>query len=170
MNTDLKASVWRQFGAAIDMLDDAIGLCPDPLWTAAVWPDDEDVRYGQFWYVATHTVVWLDLFLTGSGQGFQPPPPFVRGALPDEPYTQEQVRGYLAQCRDKARAMTEGLTDEQAGRRCTFSWFEPTYLELQLYNMRHVMEHAAHLGYFLGRQGVAGVDWVSQARGSAERR
>jgi hypothetical protein len=43
---------------------------------------------------------------------------------------------------------------------------EPTFLELQLYCMRHVMEHAGQLAYFLGQKGVTGMDWVSQARES----
>lgn len=164
MDTNLKTSLWKQFGAAIDTLDDAIMLCPDNLWTAVVWKDDEDARYGQFWYIATHTLVWLDLYLTGTAEGFAPPAPFSRSALPDQPYTKDQVRAYLARCRGKCRATIEGLTDERARQLCRFNWMEPTFLELQLYCMRHVMEHAGQLGYFLGQNNVAGIDWVSQAR------
>ncbi len=164
MDERLKRSLWRQYGAAIDTLADAIDMCPEALWTAAVWPDEEDERFGQFWFVAYHTVFWLDLFLTGSPEGFAPPPPFVRGRLPDEPYSHERVRAYLAECREKCRAAVAGLTEERAWRPCPFSWMEPSYLELQLYCTRHIMEHAGQLGYFLGRNGVVGVDWVSMAR------
>jgi hypothetical protein len=31
MNTNLKASLWHQFGAAIDMLESALVACPDDL-------------------------------------------------------------------------------------------------------------------------------------------
>jgi hypothetical protein len=58
----------------------------------------------------------------------------------------------------------EGLTDEQAYRVCKFNWMEPTFLELQLYSMRHVQEHAAQLNLVLGQQGVSGQDWVAKAR------
>ena len=34
--------VWTQYGAAIDMLEDAIRLCPDPLWRASLWKDTDD--------------------------------------------------------------------------------------------------------------------------------
>ena len=164
MDTHLKTSLWNQYGAAIDTLDDAIGLCPDHLWTAVVWQDDEDARFGQFWFVAYHTLFWLDLFLTGSSEGFLPPPPFIRGRLPDEPYAKDQVRAYLGHGREKCRVTIEALTDERAQQRCPFPWMEPTFLELQLYCMRHIMEHAGQLGYFLGQQGVTGMDWVSGAR------
>ena len=38
----------QQYGASIDMLSDAIKLCPDHLWTGTLWKDTEDARYGQF--------------------------------------------------------------------------------------------------------------------------
>lgn len=162
-----KSALWQQFGAAIDMLDDAIRLCPAEVWTAVVWEDADDARYGHFWYIAYHTVSWLDLFLTGTREGFTPPPPFIRGALPDQPYTLDQVRGYLAQCRRKSEAIFAALTAEQAAQRCKFEWMELSFLELQLYSMRHIQEHAAQLNYILGQQQVAGLDWVAQARTTA---
>jgi uncharacterized damage-inducible protein DinB len=164
MDITTKNGLWQQFGAAIDMLDDAISMCPDHLWTASLWDDEDDPRYGQFWYIAAHTLSWLDLFLTGSREGFTPPPPFIRGALPEQPYSKEDVNAYLRQCRQKCQAAIEGLTDEKARQVCTFPWMEPTYLELQLYSMRHVQEHAAQLNLVLGQHGVTGQDWVPYAR------
>ena len=41
---------------------------------------------------------------------------------------------------------------------------EPTFVELQLYSMRHVQEHAAQLNLVLGQHGVTGQDWVPKAR------
>lgn len=168
MDTTLKTSIWQQFGAAIDTLDDAISACPDPLWTAVLWSDSEDARYGQFWFAAYHTVFWLDLFLTGASEGFLPPPPFKRGVLPENPYTKDDVRTYLKDCRHKARAAIEALTDDKARQVCRFEWMEPTYLELQLYSMRHIQEHAAQLAFYLGQNSVSSPDWVAKARDSAE--
>jgi hypothetical protein len=167
METILKTGVWQQFGAALDMFSDAIDLCPDELWTAVLWKDEEDVRYGQFWFIASHTLTWLDLFLTGSSEGFLPPPPFLRGRLPDTPYTKADIRTYLNQCRQKAQATIEGLTDEAAYRVCKFDWMEPTFLELQLYSMRHIQEHGAQLNLFLGQHDITGMDWVAKARDKA---
>ena len=164
MAVDYKTFLWNQYGAALDMLEDAIQLCPDHLWTMALWQDDEDARYGQFWFVAYHTIFWSNLFLTGKREDFLPPPPFVRGRLPEDPYPKEQVLSYLSQCRRKCRATLDGLTDERAQATCVFSWMEPSFLELQMYAMRHVQEHAAQLSLALGQQGVAGFDWVATAR------
>ena len=167
MDTILKTSIWQQFGAALDTLDEAIIACPDSLWTAAMWDDEDDPRYGQVWYIAYHTLVWLDLFLTGSSKGFLPPPPFVRGVMPEKPYTKEEIFTYLMHCRQASKAAIEGLTDERAYQVCKFDWMEPTYLELQLYSMRHIQEHAAHLSFFLGRNGITAPEWIAKAKDSA---
>ena len=164
MKVDWRENLWHQFGAAIDMLDDAIRLCPDHLWTVVLWQDPDDERYGQFWFVAYHTLFWLDLFLTGSREGFTPPAPFIRGALPEQPYTKDQIKAYLRDCRAKCQALIAGLTDEKAQQRCVFEWMEPSFLELQLYSMRHVAEHAAQLSLVLGQHGVTGFDWIASAR------
>ena len=164
MNSEWRTSLWKQFGAAIDMLEDAIRLCPDPLWTVALWKNPEDERYGQFWFVAYHALRWLDVFLAGSKQGFVPPAPFLPRGLPEQPYPKEQVLAYLHACRTKCQAAITGLTDEKAGQRCVFEWMEVSYLELQMYNMRHVQEHAAQLSLALGQHDVTGMDWVASAR------
>ena len=164
MDTSLKTMIWQQYGAAIDMLDDAISFCPEHLWTAVLWKDPDDEQYGQFWFVAYHTLFWLDLYLTGVYEGFAPPPPFIRGALPEQPYTKDQIRTYLDQCRRKCQSTIEGLTDEKAAQLCTFEWVEASFLEMQLYTMRHIQEHAAQLNLILGQHDVSGLDWVTQAR------
>jgi hypothetical protein len=163
MDTTLKTSIWQQFGAAIDMLDHALTVCPDELWTAQLWDDEENAMYGQFWFIAYHTLFWLDLFLTGSAEGFAPPAPFIRGALPEQPYPKAAVSGYLKACRQKCQTAITELTDEKAYQICTFKWMEPTFLELQLYSMRHVQEHAAQLNLMLGQHGLAASDWVAKA-------
>lgn len=166
MDSTLKRIVWQQYGAAMDTLDEAIRACPDALWNATMWEDEEDSRYGHVWFIAYHALFWTDLFLTGSPKGFAPPAPFIRGALPEKPYTKDDILAYLIQCRQKSQAIIEGLTDERAQQVCVFDWMEPTFLELQLYSMRHMQEHAAHLSFFLGRNGVTAPDWIAKAKDS----
>ena len=168
MDTGLKASVWDQFGAALDTLEDALNLCPDALWTMVLWKDKDDARYGHFWFIAYHTLFWTDLYISGDDfKGFKPPPPFVRGRLPDNPYTKEQIHTYLDQCRRKCREAILGLTDETANRVMRFEWIEASYLEMQLYSMRHIQEHAAQLNLALGQQDIEGQDWILKARDKA---
>ena len=62
-------ALWKQFGAAIDMLDNAVIACPDALWQEPLWRDTPPPgflrQFAEFWYVVFHTLVWLDLYLSG---------------------------------------------------------------------------------------------------------
>jgi uncharacterized damage-inducible protein DinB len=177
METAWRDALWPQFGAAIDMLDQAVAACPDALWDARVWPDapeePESVGSGRFWAVAYHTLFWLDAYLSGSVEDYTPPAPFVlaegdRAATRAEPFTKEQLRGWLASLCQRASATLAMLTEEQALHPFVFPWNPKrtiSYLELQLYNMRHVQEHAAHLSLLLGQHGAppADLDWIAYA-------
>jgi hypothetical protein len=99
--------------------------------------------------------------------GFCTSAPFTRTALPEQPYTKEQILAYLGSCRSKCRSTIEALTEEQAQQHCVFAWMEPSFLELQLYSLRHVQEHAAQLSLVLGQHDVTGVDWIVSARDAA---
>ena len=153
--------VWRQFSIAIDTLGDALRNCPDELWETNLWDDQPDqwvaAGFSSFWYLGYHTLFWLDLYLTGAEEGFAPPAPFdlvemeANEILP-RTYSREELLSYLEYCRQKCQETIGSLTTEQAQRLCRFPWGEVPYGELLLYNMRHVQEHAAHMGMFLGQQ------------------
>jgi uncharacterized damage-inducible protein DinB len=175
MQIPWQTALWRQFGAAIDMFDQAVAACPDALWVERLWPDDphdpEAAGNGRFWVVTYHTLFWLDAYLAGSVEDYTPPAPFAlaegdRAAHRPEPFSKEQLRGWLAALRQRAQGTLTALTDEQADRPFAFPWRpeQPiTYLELQLYSMRHVQEHAAQLSLLLGQHGTPAetLDWVS---------
>src|SRR5574341_286686 len=174
MDTTLKASIWQQFGAAIDMLEDALLACPDELWGESLESDrSQRPEYSEFWYVVYHTLFWLDLYLTGSVDGFAPPAPFnldeldPAGLLPERRYSKDELRAYLDHGREKCRATIEALTDEKARQRCRFTWGEVGFVELLLYNMRHVQEHAAQLNLILGQKIGSAPGWVTKAKSRA---
>lgn len=185
METSWSAALWPQFGATIDMLENALVACPASLWEERLWRDSAPPppqfppQFAEFWHVAYHALVWLDLYLSGvSEDEFAPPAPFAQGeidsvaALPAQPYTQDELRAYLASMRQKCQTTLVALTDEQARRPVAYPWSDGqpiSFLELQLYNMRHVQEHAAQLSLFLGQHGIPGADlaWVARAKGNA---
>ncbi len=174
MNITWRMIIWQQFGAAIDMLDNALRACPDELWRDRLRDNpSERPEYSQFWYVVYHTLFWLDLYLSGAVEGFAPPAPFTLdeldpdGLLPERPYTKDELQAYLDYGRKKCQATIEALTDETAQQRCRFRWGELSFLELLLYNMRHVQEHAAQLNLMLGQKVGSAPDWVTKARSGA---
>ena len=166
MDDGWRTSVWRQFGAAIDMLEDALRACPEPLWHAPLWTKPaERPEFAQFWYLAYHALFWLDLYLTGAEEGFAPPAPFeliemAEDDLPERAYSKEELQAYLYHGRQRCQEIIAALTDETAQRRCRFAWGEVSFAELLLYNLRHVQEIAAQLSIFLGQNGVSVPDFV----------
>ena len=173
-----RTALWQQFGATIDMLENALLACPSTHWNGRLWSDHSDhplpPESAEFWYITYHTLFWLDLYLTGSLEGFAPPTPFTldeldpAGVLPERPYTRDELHAYLVNLRKKCQTTIAGLSDEKAHQPVDFPWIgeKPmSFLELLLYTMRHVQEHAAQLNMFLGQNAIEGAsDWVSRAK------
>ncbi|MGA9120568.1 MAG: DinB family protein [Bacteroidota bacterium] len=163
MDLAWKSLIWRQFGAAIDMLENAMRACPEHLW------GDRSQR-PEFWYVAFHTLFFLDLYLSESDAGFHPPAPFTldemdeRGLLPDRVYAKEELLKYLDHGRRKCRRTIDSLTDEMTSKRCGFEWLDISVVESHLYNMRHVQHHAGQLHMVLRQQIDSAPRWVRKTQ------
>lgn len=188
MESTLRTALSRQFGAAIAMLDNALVACPASLWRARLWsaPADRPLppwlpsEFSAFWYLAYHTLFWLDLYLSGAREeDFAPPAPFIwtecdPAVSPERPYTKEELRAYLAALRRTCHTMLSALTDERAHQAISYyAWTRGeavSFLEVQMHNMRHVQEHAAQLSLFLGQHGIpdAALDWVARAKGAPD--
>lgn len=160
MDTIWKTMIGQQLGAAIDMLENAVRACPEHLW-------GDRGRKPEFWYTVYHTLFFLDLYSSGSVEGFAPPAPFDLGelepdVLPNRVYTKDELLGYLAHGRAKCRAAVATLTDEQAHKRCRFEWVDVSEAELFLYNMRHLQHHAGQLNLLLRQAVNSAPRWVSR--------
>ena len=169
----LKESLWKQFGAGIDMLKNAISLWPEEYWKS-------DKR---FFYVAYHCLIFLDYYLTIPPKNFSSPLPFTivaTGEIPEEAvddltpnriYSKKELLDYLKSNREKCRKLIAGLTEDKLNER----WIdEPdeiaahvtmrySVFEILIYNMKHVQHHAAQLNMLLRNKVNIAPDWVSEA-------
>jgi hypothetical protein len=163
MDTIWKTSLWQQFGASIDMLENAVLACPDEIW-------GDRSEHPEYWYLVYHTLFWLDLYLSGSVEGFMPPAPFTldeldpAGLMPERVYAKEELQDYLRHCREKCRETIEYLTDQRMNEFCVFRWGEISFAELLMYNMRHVQHHAAQLNLILRQKIDSAPPWVGKAK------
>jgi len=161
MDATWKAEMWGQFGAAIEMLENAMVACPDDLW-------GDRSRRPEFWYVVYHTLFFLDFYMSDSSEGFVPPAPFTldeldpAGILPDRVYAKDELRAYLEHGRGKCRARIAGLTGEEAHQPCRFMDRTLTVAEFMLYNLRHLQHHAAQLNLMLRQTIDSAPRWVSK--------
>ena len=175
LDTSWNAALWQQFGAAMDMLDNALVACPDSLWRERLWSeprDDPQPPFGEFWFIAYHTLYWLDLYLSSIAESSStvtppsPPSPFPAPSLDadagtptERSYTKDELRVYLAYMRQKCQSSIAMVLGERARYPYEFPWERGqgrpiSYMELMLYTMRHTQEHAAQLSLFLGQHGV----------------
>jgi uncharacterized damage-inducible protein DinB len=156
-----RAAIRQQFHAAIDMLANAIQACPDSVWSG------EPPR--AFWYIAFHTLFFLDMYLSAEGETqFRPPAPFGLAELSDEvgvaesAHTKDELLAYLEHCRKKLDAVMAGMTEAWVVTSCPFDYRAMSNGELLLYNMRHVQHHAAQLNLLLRQRTDSAPKWVSK--------
>ena len=156
----IKTELWGQFGAAIDMFENAMQKCPESLW------NDEN----RFWYWGYHTLFFLDYYLTEEPEKFAPPEPYTLsefdadGRMPDRVYDKSELLSYVKYCRKKCHDLISGLTPEKIENRWIDDSRNYSILKVLLYNMRHVMHHTGQLNLLLGKIDHALPIWVSQTK------
>jgi hypothetical protein len=165
-----KPMVTRQFGAAIGMLERAILACPAELWAEDSGPP-EWKTHGTvgFWYVAYHTIFFLDYHANGAQGAFEPPAPFTlaeldpAGVLPSQPFTKEELLTYLHYTRRCLAGYIDRLTSEAAAHPCGIPIWKMSHAELLIHSMRHVQHHAAQLNLMLRQSAGTAPSWVFAA-------
>ena len=161
---DLPAILISQYLASLEMLKQTITQCPPELWNAA---QDKN----RFWQVAYHALYFTHEYLADSYESFVPwekhrevydfderledQPVF-------EPYDREAILEYLAFCQQHVaervpRLNLEGREGHGGG--------EFVSMELQIYSIRHLMQHTGELMERLAAHTDAAVtgaqvDWV----------
>ena len=161
MSARAREALGAQFAAALDMLERALGACPESAWGG---PGD----WHAFWYLASHTLWWTDYYLAGDAAGFRPPAPFGMeeadpdGALPPRVFTPGELQAYLAHVRARLELVLAELSDERAAAPCGYPRKDFSVHELHLYNLRHVQHHVGQLQLLLRQAGVTPPRWVAR--------
>lgn len=161
MNSPLNTFLWQQFGAAMNMLENALTACPDELW-------DTD---SKFWYIGYHTIFFLDYYLsdTPKEDNYIPPAPFTKSefgeGLPERVYDKAELLAFLGQARRKCHDLLAGSTTEELlTKRFVSEYKDFTIFELLMYNMRHVQHHTAQLNLLLRQHAIKPPNWVSRTK------
>jgi hypothetical protein len=157
MDNTFKTELWNQYGAALDMLENALVKCPASLW------DDEN----KFWYNAYHCLFFTDYDLTTDPENFHPPEPYTlsemdpSGVMPDRTYTKDELITYTRHCREKCRKL---IMQDIANMRWNNGRRNYSMTEHLLHSMRHVQHHTGQLNMMLGKIDHDLPKWVSQTK------
>jgi hypothetical protein len=153
---DIPTILISQYLASLDMLKQTIIACPESVWNAA---SDRN----KFWQVAYHALYFTDEYLADSYDSFTP---WVKyrdvydfdESQNFEPYDKETIEEYLAYCQQRVAERVPQLKLEEPdghGR-------SMITLELQIYSIRHIMQHTGELMERLGARTNAQIDWVGR--------
>ncbi len=163
----LKKILWSQFGATIDMLEQALELCTDELLQ----------RNKKLFYVIFHTLIFLDYYLTIPPKDFIPYLPFAEVAedeipaeavddlIPNRFYNQQELMGYLKVSREKCKNLILKLSNEPNLRfteEMEEGAMDYSLTEILLYNMRHIQHHTAQINLLLRAEINNASKWVGR--------
>ena len=157
----LQSALQSQYSATLGMLENAISACPDDVW------EEEQEGHWPFWYMAFHTLFFLDHYLADTDADFAPPAPFglteldPSGAMPERTYAREELLRYLEHSRRRAFEVIAALTDARAAEVTAFRRRAMPRAELLIYNLRHVQHHVAQLNLTLRRRTGTAPAWVA---------
>lgn len=167
--------LWKNFGAAIDMLSNVIALCPEGLWK----------KDRKFFYLTYHTIIFLDYYLTNPVRDFKPVLPYsildadklpkdaVDDVIPDEFYSKQDFISYLGTIREKCKNLIILTSQEKFGQLwidetevnmhglCPGTVINYSLVEILFYNFRHVQHHVAQLNLILRQKANTAADWIS---------
>jgi len=153
----VKKVIKSQYGASLAMLRQAIEKCPDTLWVDAGYVN-------PFWHVVYHVLFYTHFYLHPMEGDFVPwlkhrdEITSLAPSVEDEkPFSKEDLLEYLVLCLDQVDAQVDAMDLEAESG---FYWLPFNKLELQFYNIRHIMQHAGELCERLGSHGEIEVDWV----------
>ena len=161
---DIRSIIRSQFHAALDMFEAAVAAIPDEAWDRP-----EDVN--RTWHVAYHTLFFVHLYLQPTegdftpwekhqehynSMGQLPWPPHDKPEI-GEPMSREDILEYLEECRGHVDART---ADVDLHAESGFPWLPMSKLELQLYSLRHTMQHVGELYERVAKTSGADLPWV----------
>ena len=161
----------RQSVAALQMVREAIDLCPDELW-------DDRSEGTPFWHIAYHALFYCDFYLSDDEKAFEAPDFYVEKhhflpgdykeyagivKTPEECYTKDQLLGYADHCIEKCWKVFDSMTEKRVLERCGFWWYKLNVGEFLVNNLRHTQHHGAQLALILRRKADLGVDWMGTA-------
>ena len=169
MDRETKEILWNQFGAGIDMLINVITNCPENYF----------VQNPRFYFVAFHSTIFLDYYLTIPPNDFSPllsftqketkdrPKEAIDDLIPDKIYSKLEIVDYLKKTRLKCKELIFSFTDKKLKERFT-EGNEPgdmdyPILEILLYNLRHTQHHTAQLNLLLRQDIDKHMEWSFRA-------
>lgn len=160
-------SLWKQFGASIDMLINVVESCPENYF----------IDNKRFFYLACHSAVFLDYYLTLPPEDFSPELPFtsrqpgdcpigsVGDLIPDRIFSSSELANYIRVSKEKCKKLIDGLKEghgleqrfTEGDKEADMDYSLP---EILIYNLRHTQHHVGQLHILMRQDMDRHMDWA----------
>ncbi len=158
---DTKSVIQSQFHASLAMFRQVVEKCPPELW-------DSPEYKNRFWNICAHGLIYTHLYLHPSLDDYKPWPEIDERARRFEPLengeekqlvSKQIVLQYLDFLVSQIDPMVARLNlDAESG----FDWLPFNKLELQFYNIRHLMQHVGELAERLWQSVGIEISWIGR--------
>jgi hypothetical protein len=149
----IKPIIQSQYLASLAMLKHAIVKCPPKAWNN---PHDKN----RFWFLAYHALYYAHRYLKAQEEGY-PRWEQRRYSQPGVPFSKEEILERCALVEQDVIGQIGIMNLDQTSGSLGLS----NKLELQLYNIRHIQQHAGELYEKLSAYQNIKLGWVDQRSG-----
>jgi len=156
----IKPQIQSQYHASLAMLRSVVEKFPEDAWNA-------EKDQNKSWHIAYHAVFYVHFYLHPTADDYDPWPKHRREAVSLQPdddqapqaFSKQEVLEFLDYLSERVDGLVQALDLEAESG---FYWLPFNKLELQFYNIRHLMLHTGELAERLWA--VAGVEtrWVGK--------
>lgn len=145
----------QNYLALLKMVEKAIELCPDGLWS-------KETDQPQFWQEVYHTLFYLDFYLSKNPKSHQSKFEFKEnlGEKPSRILTKNEITDYLKEVETKTKEIFKNLTTSEIEGKNSFWWTGPTLGHRLIYNLRHSQHHMGKINEILKKNGIEAAKWV----------
>jgi hypothetical protein len=156
-NPSLSDVLMRHLEPTVDMLQDAIRICPEDIWNA-----QSETR--PVWEYVYHTVFWLNGWLRDWSTPFEPPSFHAEEALDLGPVvntviSKDQMMTYLEKVRNDYRSLVVGETNETLLRETEQYGKLWSVTDRVFAQVRHIQHHTAYISAVLREKADLSLDW-----------
>ena len=157
----VKESIKSQYNAALAMICQVVTECPLELW-------DSPEYKNRTWNVAVHALFYTHFYLFPTAEDFKPwPGVHLDGRMFDDKSEEEErqaasqkdVLDFIEFLFGQIDPLVEALDLEAESG---FQWLPFKKMELQFYNIRHLVLHTGELAERLWQDGGVEIRWVGR--------
>jgi hypothetical protein len=150
----------QNYLALIQMIEQAINLCPESLWSNQSYQP-------QFWQEIYHTIYYLDFYLGTNPKKHKEQFEIKENLseIPETILTKTELVDYLKDVKKKTEDIFNKLKNAEIEGKNSFWWTGETLGHKLVYNLRHSQHHMGKINFILRTNDIEPSKWIIKPKG-----